>query len=88
MEDEHLPDGNSFDFILGSPVMLLLAIFHILFKPTLAEAPRHLRLHASVTPLQSSVGDLLFDGNFVFVSLRDLDVIYSFVTGLDVKVLL
>jgi hypothetical protein len=38
--------------------------------------------------MDSNTPDTLFNGSFVFVSLRDLDVIGSFVKGLDVKVLL
>jgi hypothetical protein len=48
----------------------------------------HAHLYASATPLHPSADDMLFNGSFVFVSLRDLDVIGSFVKGLDAKVLL
>jgi hypothetical protein len=60
----HLPASDIYNIIFGSPALPLLdAVFKHL-KPTLCEAPPHIRLQASKTPLQPFPGDLISDGDF------------------------
>lgn len=88
VDDDLLPDGDSFYHTLGSPVKYLLDIIHNHFKPTLDEALPHLRLQAYATLLQPSADDLLFGGGFGFVTFKNLNVIGHFVKGLVVRMLL